>query len=78
MCETCFIHIKKETRGYDGKHKRNSKKRAGIGIATVSRYFNDSGYVSEESREKIRKAVEELDYTLTHWLELYSKRILKS
>ena len=42
---------------------REIAKRAGIGIATVSRYFNDSGYVSEESREKIRKAVEELDYT---------------
>lgn len=77
MCETCFIHIKKETRGYDGKHKRNSK-RAGIGIATVSRYFNDSGYVSEESREKIRKAVEELDYTPNALARAIFKRILKS
>lgn len=42
---------------------REIAKKAGIGIATVSRYFNNSGYVSEESRKKIKKAVEELDYT---------------
>ncbi len=42
---------------------REIAKRAGIGIATVSRYFNNSGYVSEESRRKIKKVVDELDYT---------------
>lgn len=38
-------------------------KKAGVGIGTVSRFLNDSGYVSEESRTKIEKAVQELDYT---------------
>jgi len=42
---------------------REIAKRAGIGIATVSRYLNDTGYVSDESREKIQKIIEELNYT---------------
>lgn len=42
---------------------REIAKKAGIGIATVSRYLNDTGYVSEESRKKIQKVVEELNYT---------------
>ncbi len=36
-------------------------KMAGVGKSTVSRYFN-GGYVKEETREKIRKVVEENNY----------------
>nr|WP_314931191.1 LacI family DNA-binding transcriptional regulator [Shuttleworthia satelles] len=35
---------------------------AQVSIATVSRYLNGSGYVSEDARSKIKKAVEELSY----------------
>lgn len=38
-------------------------KRAGVGVGTVSRYLNDHPYVSEESRTKIKKAIDELNYT---------------
>lgn len=36
---------------------------AGVGVGTVSRMINRSGYVSEESREKIQAAMKALDYT---------------
>lgn len=36
--------------------------KAGISIATVSRYLNNSGYVSKEIQEKIGNAIEELDF----------------
>ena len=36
--------------------------RAGVGIGTVSRTLNNSGYVSEETRLRIMKAVEETGY----------------
>lgn len=38
-------------------------KLSGVGTSTVSRYFNKSGYVSEESRERIQQACKELHYT---------------
>ncbi len=38
-------------------------KQAGVGVGTVSRFLNSSGYVSEESRAKIEQAVKELNYT---------------
>lgn len=37
--------------------------RAGLSVATVSRYLNDHPYISEEKREKIKQAMKELDYT---------------
>jgi len=37
-------------------------RRAGVGSATVSRVLNNSGYVSPETRKKIEKAIEELNY----------------
>ncbi|MDO4677798.1 MAG: LacI family DNA-binding transcriptional regulator [Eubacteriales bacterium] len=37
-------------------------KRAGVGVATVSRMLNDSGYVSADARLKIEMAMKELDY----------------
>lgn len=37
-------------------------KRAGVSIATVSRYINKSLHLREKNRRKIEKAIEELDY----------------
>lgn len=37
-------------------------KQAGVGIATVSRVINNSGYVKKETREKIEKVIEEIGY----------------
>lgn len=41
---------------------RDVAKKAHVGVGTVSRYLNESGYVSKESREKIEKAIRDLDY----------------
>lgn len=41
---------------------RDVAKLAGLSVATVSRAINGSGYVSEDSRKKIEKAVEALDF----------------
>lgn len=35
---------------------------AGVSVATVSRYFNAPGQLSESTLQKVRRAVEELDY----------------
>jgi len=37
-------------------------KRAGVGIATVSRVINNSGYVKKETREKVEKVIKEIGY----------------
>lgn len=37
-------------------------KRAGVGVGTVSRVLNGTGYVAEETREKIEIAMRELNY----------------
>lgn len=37
-------------------------KLSGLGTSTVSRYFNKSGYLSEESKKKIEKACKTLNY----------------
>jgi len=37
-------------------------KKAGVGIATVSRVLNNSGYVKESTKEKIKEAIKELNY----------------
>lgn len=42
---------------------REVAERAGVGIGTVSRYLNGTGYVSEETGSKINAAIKELDYT---------------
>ncbi|PLR80546.1 LacI family transcriptional regulator [Bacillus canaveralius] len=41
---------------------RQIAKQAGVGIATVSRYINNTGYVSEEVKAKIEKVIEEVHY----------------
>jgi DNA-binding LacI/PurR family transcriptional regulator len=37
-------------------------KKAGVGIATVSRVLNNSGYVKKETRDKIEKVITEIGY----------------
>lgn len=37
-------------------------KKAGVGIATVSRVINNSGYVKKETREKIEQVIHEIGY----------------
>jgi len=37
-------------------------KRAGVTVTTVSRVLNNRGYISEETRKKVYKAMEELNY----------------
>jgi LacI family transcriptional regulator, sucrose operon repressor len=36
--------------------------RAGVSVTTVSRVFNDRGYISQETRDKVLKAMAEIDY----------------
>lgn len=50
-------------------------KLAGVGVGTVSRMLNNSGYVAEETREKIEVAMRELNYTPNELARnLYHKR----
>ncbi|MDR3173802.1 MAG: LacI family DNA-binding transcriptional regulator [Treponema sp.] len=42
---------------------RDVAERAGVGIGTVSRVLNNSGYVSAEARLKIEQAMAELEFT---------------
>ena len=51
-------------------------KRAGVSIATVSRYFNQ-GYVSRESERKISRAVKELDYKINPIAQALMKKSSK-
>lgn len=37
--------------------------KAGVGVGTVSRAINGSGYVAEDTRKKIEQAIKELEYT---------------
>lgn len=41
---------------------RDVAKKAGVGIGTVSRTLNNSGYVSEETKKKIFEIVDEMQY----------------
>lgn len=48
---------------------------AQVAPSTVSRALNGSGYVAEETKEKIRQAVSELDYVPNQWIRnLYRKK----
>ena len=50
-------------------------KKAQVGVGTVSRMINNSGYVADETREKIEKAMRELNYTPNELARnLYRKR----
>ena len=41
-------------------------RRAGVSSATISRVLNNSGYVKEETRQKVLKAVDEYNYVQRH------------
>jgi LacI family transcriptional regulator len=41
---------------------KNVAQMAGVSIMTVSRVVNDNGYVKDETREKVKKALKQLDY----------------
>lgn len=43
--------------------RRDVATRAGVSLAVVSRVLNDSGYVAPEKRERVLRAVEELQYS---------------
>lgn len=45
---------------------RDVAKRAGVGVATVSRFIAASGPVSEKAAKRISKAIEELQYRPSH------------
>lgn len=50
-------------------------KKAGVGVGTVSRMINNSGYVADGTRKKIEIAMKELDYTPNELARnLYYKR----
>ena len=42
---------------------RDVAKRAGVGIATVSRVLNESPLVSDETRHRVQTAIADLDYS---------------
>jgi LacI family transcriptional regulator len=53
---------------------RDVAKLAGVGVATVSRVLNGSGYFDEETARKVRAAVAELGYRRNvHWTRLKRK-----
>lgn len=37
--------------------------KAGVGVGTVSRVINGSGYVAADTRKKIEQAISDLEYT---------------
>ena len=54
---------------------REVAKLANVGLGTVSRMLNDSGYVSDETRSRIEAAMKTLDYTPNELARnLYHKR----
>ena len=60
------------------KHMTSIKevaKLAHVSPSTVSRALNGSGYVAEDTKAKIRRAVDELDYVPNQWIRnLYQKK----
>lgn len=49
-------------------------KLANVSVATVSRYLNQNGYISEQAKENIEKAIHELDYRPNQIARSLSKR----
>jgi LacI family transcriptional regulator len=46
--------------------QRDVAKKAGVSFITVSRVLNGNGYVKDETREKVSKAIKELNYYTNH------------
>lgn len=42
---------------------KDISKKSGYAPATISRYLNQSGYVSKKAADRIQEAIDELDYT---------------
>lgn len=53
----------------------NIAKEAGVSLATVSRVINNSGYVKEETREKIMKVINKYNYTPSAIARSLSKNV---
>lgn len=51
---------------------------AGVGISTVSRYINKSGYVSEEVSAKIEQAINELKFVPSNYARILKGSITKT
>ena len=49
-------------------------KLAGVSTATVSRVLNNTSNVSEDTRQKVMKAIEELDYTPSQFAKALAKK----
>ena len=60
---------------------KDVSKETGLSIGTVSRVFNNRGYISQETREKVEAAVKKLNYqpnALARSLSKSSSRIIAS
>ncbi|STB16755.1 LacI family transcriptional regulator [Clostridium novyi] len=53
----------------------NIAKEAGVSLATVSRVINNSGYVKDETREKVMKVINKYNYTPSAIARSLSKSI---
>jgi LacI family transcriptional regulator len=53
-------------------------KKAGVSFITVSRVLNNKGYVKKETREKILKTIEDLDYYTNHIGQALRKKNVKT
>lgn len=54
----------------------NIAKEAGVSLATVSRVINNSGYVKDETREKVMKVINKYNYTPSAIARSLSKVLL--
>lgn len=63
LCVTDYTHMRK------GDFLANIKdvaKKAGVSVATVSRYLNQKGYISTDAKNVIEIAIRELGYKRTY------------
>src|SRR4051812_46214350 len=59
-----MVPVSSSSRGRGGPTIRDVARRAGVSAATVSRVLNDSPLVVEETRARVRAAVDQLGYRL--------------
>ena len=55
---------------------RDVAKEAGVSVASVSRYLNRKGYISEDTKLKIKRAIDKLEY-IQHTKEI-NERLRRS
>jgi LacI family transcriptional regulator, sucrose operon repressor len=58
-----FFKLLKFLGGKSMSHIRDVAKKAGVSVTTVSRVINNKGYISNETRKKVEKAMKEINYT---------------